>query len=458
MAITHDQLVEGGPVYFTMFVKGSSGSGQRRMPAKVIDIHDDAATIQLLHSKSIRQVKFHHLEPDLDWLSKKYEELNKKQRKQLAREAQFAPRTPLFDKPPIPEPAAEAPQITLYEGHPSLQSATEPPPLAELVEQAREELRTEPAPPPADDAAADLAAYLELGKNLLKRLEAAPEEERQSLEEQRVAIERRMAVLKAEGESMPTKKGQRFKPPGEIAAVLEDLRNGMSQREVSRKHKVSSSSIYEWKKEAELKKAQEAKKAARKTAIPALPDTVRDAVIADAGSGLSTRQLAKKHGASPATISRWLTKAEKDKKAGKNAEKKPRKKAKEKTPAPGMGFYAYPEEKRQAALEDIRAGMSVMHAAEKHGVNKATIYNWMKGEGTGRPGGWHKAQMVEPLAKPKVSQAVKESGSPHQVAEENRRLRAALAKLIAQVPTDAAALAEDNRKLRMIIDLWLGLS
>ena len=47
-----------------------------------------------------------------------------------------------------------------------------------------------------------------------------------------------------------------------------------------------------------------------------------------------------------------------------------------------------------------------------------------------------------------------------QAHEENRRLRSALAKLLAQEPRvdDLEALVEDNRRLRMIIDMWLGLS
>jgi transposase-like protein len=296
----------------------------------------------------------------------------------------------------LPEPkAAPDPQAHLfkeaepvnYEKVPDVPQITmsEPPSLGELVEQQV-----------ADHAAADLAAYLEMGDSLLKRIDAAVEDtERKLLEERREAILRRMTTLKKEGERM-AKKDARIRSPEMRERALKDIRAGMSSRKVAEKHKISTGTVWIWKNADQA--AQAATKAAEKTA----------------GGGAR----------------------------------------------PGRFTTAYPDEKRHAVLADVEAGMRVMEAAEKHGVHPSTIHYWKKGGGGHKPGPkpGFKAK-AEPVAEvPAKPEAPKPSLTKAQ--EENRRLRTALAKLLAQEPTsgDVVALAEDNRRLRLIIDMWLGLS
>jgi transposase-like protein len=356
-----------------MYLKSGPTAGQRRLPARVLDIQGETATIELCHNQSVREVKFQHLDPDLDWLSKVYEERDRAERKRLVREAQYgAMRTPDLRTPlPIPQPKAEPAPVVDYDKVPDVPQVT----MSE---------------PPVDNAA-DVAAYLDLGDAILRRLntaiEAAPQAERAPLEAQRDGIVQRMTETKnREGVDMgkPPKKYM-AKDPDVKAAVLKDIRAGMTDRQIVAKYKISSGTAWTWR--------------------------ARD--------------------------------KESPKKVG------------------GTFPVPYPEATRLAVLADVAAGkMQIVDIAKKHGVHPGTVHSWKAGKGGGKPGPKPKAAVEVEHVEHVAPAAPRARAGVAKAQEENRRLRGALAKLLAQEPRvdDVVALVEDNRRLRVIIDMWLGLS
>ena len=183
---------------------------------------------------------------------------------------------------------------------------------------------------------------------------------------------------------------------------------------------------------------------------------MRERALKDIRAGMSSRKVAEKHKISTGTVWIWKSQDKAAQEASKGAEKAS-KPAKETKPFP----FPHSEEKRHAVLADVEAGMRVLEAAQKHGVHPSTIHYWKKGGGGHKPGPkpGFKAK-AEPVVEVPAKLDILRPAKLAKAQEENRRLRTALAKLLAQEPTsdDAEALAEDNRRLRLIIDMWLGLS